>query len=198
MKGIFDLHNLPFRPYFEQQFSICYDVYLQVREEVRTRTLAVLGRTTHNWRLRNACSACTYKLQGEGELVFSMLVTMDGNDSLKRILRKESDTIDSGGTSLVVGKSTESFDSRQVSGDYYLSREVVDRWAKDRLHEQLQNIVPGSDYEDNNPCATRWTNMINDMTSRMWSVFDETGIFLALCRHGIVLLVTDMVRSGEL
>jgi hypothetical protein len=49
-----------------------------------------------------------------------------------------------------------------------------------------------------NPCATRWANMINEITAKMWGIFDETGIFLALCRHGFVLVVADMVRSGEL
>jgi Kyakuja-Dileera-Zisupton transposase len=40
--------------------------------------------------------------------------------------------------------------------------------------------------------------MINEITARMWGIFDETGIFLALCRHGFILVVADMVRSGEL
>lgn len=40
--------------------------------------------------------------------------------------------------------------------------------------------------------------MSEELTERMWGIFDETGIFLALCRHGFVLLVADMVRSGEL
>jgi hypothetical protein len=40
--------------------------------------------------------------------------------------------------------------------------------------------------------------MINELTARMWGIFDETGIFLALCRHGFVLVVVDMVQSGEL
>ncbi|KIL56327.1 hypothetical protein M378DRAFT_188578 [Amanita muscaria Koide BX008] len=35
-------------------------------------------------------------------------------------------------------------------------------------------------------------------TSRMWGIFDESGVFLSLCHHGFVLLVVDMVRSGEL
>ncbi|KAJ7757897.1 hypothetical protein B0H16DRAFT_1314184, partial [Mycena metata] len=33
---------------------------------------------------------------------------------------------------------------------------------------------------------------------KMWGIFDETGFFLALCRHGFVLLIADMIRSGEL
>ncbi|KAF8137983.1 hypothetical protein K438DRAFT_2030893, partial [Mycena galopus ATCC 62051] len=52
--------------------------------------------------------------------------------------------------------------------------------------------------EEDNPCADRWKNMINDMTSKMWGIFDKTGIFLALCRHGFVLVIADVIRSGEL
>jgi hypothetical protein len=40
--------------------------------------------------------------------------------------------------------------------------------------------------------------MIEDVTSKMWGIFDETGIFLVLCRHGFVLVIVDMIRSGEL
>ena len=40
--------------------------------------------------------------------------------------------------------------------------------------------------------------MINELTAQMWGIFDETGIFLALCWHGFVLVVADMVRSGEM
>jgi hypothetical protein len=31
----------------------------------------------------------------------------------------------------------------------------------------------------------------------MWGVFDEMGVFMALCRHGFTLVITDMVRSGK-
>ena len=51
---------------------------------------------------------------------------------------------------------------------------------------------------DDNPCAERWRNMREDLTGKMWGVFDETGLFLALCRHGFVLLLADMVQSGKL
>jgi len=52
--------------------------------------------------------------------------------------------------------------------------------------------------DDYNPCADRWKNMKEDITHKMWAIFDETGIFLALCRHGFALVIADMVRSGEL
>jgi len=40
--------------------------------------------------------------------------------------------------------------------------------------------------------------MKDEITKKMWGIFDETGIFLALCRHGFSLVIADMVRSGEL
>jgi hypothetical protein len=51
---------------------------------------------------------------------------------------------------------------------------------------------------DYNPCADRWKNMKDDVTKRIWAIFDETGVFLALCRHGFSLVIADMVQSGEL
>jgi hypothetical protein len=62
------------------------------------------------------------------------------------------------------------------------------------LFEFLLTIDQGED----NPCADRGKNMVNDVTSKMWGIFDETGVFLALCRHGFVLVIADMIRSGEL
>ncbi|KAG2098002.1 uncharacterized protein F5147DRAFT_747416 [Suillus discolor] len=32
----------------------------------------------------------------------------------------------------------------------------------------------------------------------MWGVYDEMGIFIAVCHHGFSLVITDMVQSGEL
>ncbi|KIP01438.1 hypothetical protein PHLGIDRAFT_38684, partial [Phlebiopsis gigantea 11061_1 CR5-6] len=33
---------------------------------------------------------------------------------------------------------------------------------------------------------------------RMWAIFEEAGIFACACRHGLILWLVDMVRSGEL
>ncbi|KAJ7800266.1 hypothetical protein B0H14DRAFT_3092678 [Mycena olivaceomarginata] len=136
VKSLCDMHGVAHRPYLCQQFSIAYDLYLDIRRRTDERVMGILGRDS-KWRMmKHACPACMYKLEGEDKLIFDMLTTMDGNDSLKR-------TAD-------------------------------------------------------NPCADRWKNMIDDVTSKMWGIFDETGIFLALCRHGFVLVIADMIRSGEL
>ena len=39
--------------------------------------------------------------------------------------------------------------------------------------------------------------MQEEFTNCMWGLFDETGVFMAFCRHGFALIITDMVRSGE-
>ncbi|KAJ7718976.1 hypothetical protein B0H14DRAFT_3098641 [Mycena olivaceomarginata] len=158
---------VPFRPYLSQQFSIAYD-----------RVMNALGRDS-KWRLKHACPACMYKLEGEDELIFDMLTTMDGNDSLKRVLRRlPSDGEGDGEPTL--GRSKERVDNRDAGDGYYLSRERVDAWAKTRLAE----ILPMEAHSgEDNPCADRWKNMVNDVTSKMWGIFDERGVFLALCRH---------------
>ncbi|KIJ37251.1 hypothetical protein M422DRAFT_178173 [Sphaerobolus stellatus SS14] len=40
--------------------------------------------------------------------------------------------------------------------------------------------------------------MNDDLLKRIDSLHEETGIFLCLCRHGFVLLICDMIQSGEL
>ncbi|KAJ7606265.1 hypothetical protein FB45DRAFT_1041458 [Roridomyces roridus] len=170
------------------QFSIAYDVYLELRRSIDNRVLQHLGRDGPAWRMKNCCPACTYKLEGEDDLIFGMLVTMDGNDSLKRVLRRKVDGGDD------PGDPNDRPDNRDAGDGYYLPREQVDAWAKRRL----ANILPSDDNGQENPCKEKWKNMTNDITSRMWGIFDETGIFLCLCRHGFALVVVDMLRSGEL
>jgi hypothetical protein len=40
--------------------------------------------------------------------------------------------------------------------------------------------------------------MVNDKNEKTQGMYDETGGFLAFCRHGFVLVIIDMVQSGEL
>jgi len=131
-----------------------------------------------------------YKLEGEDELIFSILTTMDGNDSLKRVLRREKTTMaEDEADEPTLAKSRERVDNRDAGDGYFLSRERVDQWAKSRLGEQLPmragNAVSLFSFgmrtiqlivlqNDDNPCADRWKNMINDVTSKMWGIFDET------------------------
>lgn len=46
-------------------------------------------------------------------------------------------------------------------------------------------------------CVENWKANADDAKKSMWDCFDEAGIFVLLCRHGHILLVCDIVQSGE-
>ncbi|KAI0058310.1 hypothetical protein BV25DRAFT_1872035 [Artomyces pyxidatus] len=190
-----DIHAVPFKRYLVRQFSIAYDLYLSILAAVRTRVLHALQRDTADWRLANCCSACTNILDDEAPLRFSLLYTMDGGNSLKRVLRRVPSDDETGET---LGPSSEMIDSRTVGGDYYLSREAVDKFIDNEVTIASGAVPAHPEDEERNPCAERWENMAPDITKKMWGIFDETGIFIAVCRHGSLLVLADMVRSGEL
>lgn len=196
VKGLCDLHGSAFRPYLATQFSVCYDLFVEIRANIQKQVEVALERDSFRWRLWNACPACTYKLKDEPTLIFDMLVTMDGNDSLKRVIRRDVPEHSDEGNPITIGASREVLDNREVHGDYYIDREKVNWWGKDPVMGVLQQEGVEAGTSDN-PCASRWSNMSKEVSSRMWGVFDETGVFLSLCRHGYVLTVADMVRSGE-
>ncbi|KAJ7343979.1 hypothetical protein DFH08DRAFT_629597, partial [Mycena albidolilacea] len=79
-----DLHVVAPRPYLGAQFSTAFDVYLSLQAAADQRMKATLGRDVPNWRLKNACPACLYELEGEPKLKRRFIVTQDGNNSLKR------------------------------------------------------------------------------------------------------------------
>ncbi|KAJ7866709.1 hypothetical protein B0H13DRAFT_2236793 [Mycena leptocephala] len=187
VRALCDIHGVSPRPWLSSQFSVAFDIYLAIRADVDGRVQVALGRSTPNWRLKNACPACLYKLEGEPALEIPILTTVDGNNSLSRYELRE--------------REEERPDNRTVPGDYYLSREEVNKWAKEGLEDLMKGFDPGpehGDEEEEDGCSDRWQNMKEDVTARAWGMYNETGIFPALCRHGFILVVVDMVKSGEL
>ena len=65
--------------------------------------------------------------------------------------------------------------------------EIYDDWEVETLHI----------HQEFN-CADRWCNARPDVWKKSFSVFEESGIFLATCWHCFVLLACNMVKSGEL
>jgi hypothetical protein len=147
---------MPFRPYLTKQFSICFDLYLSIHQEVDSRVQVALRREGANWRLQHACPACTHKLQDEPELDFSLLFCMDGNNSVKRIPRRAPGVQKPEDDDITVGVSTEHPDLRKVEGDYYLSQKIVDRWGKESIDKLL--LEPGFEVHFQPKCLLRWAN----------------------------------------
>ncbi|KAJ3740353.1 hypothetical protein DFH05DRAFT_1537398 [Lentinula detonsa] len=195
VKSLCDIQGVPFKPYLQVQFSIAFDVYLNVLGHVHGRVQAALGRNSSDWRLANACPCCLYRVEGEPELQLRLLGTWDGGNSLKRLRRNEKAEAFDQTDPPQLPKSKEYTDTRDAGGDYYLSREEVNQWSKEAIKEMSEGKAEDS---EPNPCAERWKNLSEELTAKMWGVYDETGVFLSLCRHSFVLLIVDMVASGEL
>lgn len=49
-----------------------------------------------------------------------------------------------------------------------------------------------------NTCVERWKAAGPEARKKMFALFAVAGIFVAVCRHGHVLVMCDMIRSGEL
>jgi hypothetical protein len=52
---------------------------------IDARVNRALHHDTPDWRMLNSCPACEYKLEEEPPLVFSKLIALDGNNSLRRV-----------------------------------------------------------------------------------------------------------------
>lgn len=97
-----------------------------------------LRRGDPHWRLKHACPACTYKLQGEVPMKFSLLYAMDGNDSLKRVLKKSTqDDLDTEDNSPLAQRSSELPTTQVVRGDCYLLNEYIEQFARDSPADML-------------------------------------------------------------
>ncbi|KAJ7821992.1 hypothetical protein B0H14DRAFT_3471049 [Mycena olivaceomarginata] len=154
VKSLCDMHGVAHRPYLCQQFSIAYDLYLDIRRRTDER------------------------LEGEDKLIFDMLTTMDSNDSLKRVLRRNKTSMaeDEGGRARAWqgGGMGEDAPGRGVTHGVreFDGRQSVRRPMEE--HDRRRDVEDVGDFS----------------TKRVF--------FLALCRHGFVLVIADMIRSGEL
>ncbi|KAG2153503.1 uncharacterized protein EDB93DRAFT_1102647 [Suillus bovinus] len=104
-----------------------------------------------------------------------------------------------------------------ANSDYMLPQPYVNQFANEVWLQPMpadtsepEDVVPAigndddADTEDSSrqvmssDCSKNWKAAAGEEKKQMWSIFDETGLFVAACRHGLLLWVTDMVRSGEL
>jgi hypothetical protein len=107
--------QVPYVPYLSTQFSIAYDAYLEICRRLKNQANIALGLDTAQLRLKQSCPCCFNKLEDEPELEFSCFVSVDGNNSLKRL-----------GSS--VRNVRDRLDSRTITSDRWISVEEVDRF----------------------------------------------------------------------
>ncbi|KAF8066021.1 hypothetical protein FPV67DRAFT_1499112 [Lyophyllum atratum] len=204
-KVICHFYSQPYRRRYRTGLSDAFDIYLAIRRIIDQRVAQFLEMDSPNYRVLNACPACNYEVEGEPVLRFRRMWVHDGNNSLKRCAgigdREVSDT--------------RLFES---SSDYYLPRDYVDQYAHEvkarrinasHAHDDEDQVDEGIDDGEADPtdgdhdsppsgCTENWKAAAADEKKKMWAVFEESGIFASACRHGFILWITDMVRSGEL
>ncbi|KAI6120246.1 hypothetical protein EDD16DRAFT_1692367 [Pisolithus croceorrhizus] len=184
-----------FQCYLSHQFSIAFDLYLQIHGHVDSIMSQVLQWDSEDWHLKHACAACTYKLTDKPKLKFKLLYAMDGNDSLKHVLQCLPDEITDNYPPLSCDLPT----GQIITSSCYLWHEYVDRFAmagsKDPISNECNNKYAKD--SDPNPCTGHWKNMDDAKTKKTWGVYDKTGIFMVVCHHGTSLLIADMVQSGK-
>ena len=216
-------YKIPFRRHYRTAIVNAFDIYLTILREVRKRINVTLGQDTANWRVLNSCLACAYELEGEPPLEWWRIFAMDGNNSLKRVAEvgnrargdmREFDESDyflswdfvncyaNEVKSRPCLKKAEAHSRQHMQGDS--EHEHDSDSDGDVPNTETLTTAEGdpTDGNDENvtmaPCTSNWKAAASKDHKRMWAVFDEAGIFMAACRHGLGLWVTDMVQSGEL
>ncbi|KAJ2923545.1 hypothetical protein H1R20_g13546, partial [Candolleomyces eurysporus] len=186
-KPSFSVESFTKKPYqrrWRQLFADSFELYLTITNVVERLVSTALNRSSEHWRVRNACPACMYELEGEPTLQYRLEIAMDGNDSQKRMKDK--------GTA---------GDVREYTCDYMIPMSEVDAWSTESTEPQPDDKVLTTEdsTEDDTvkECVKNWKAAQSDSRKKAVGIFDETGWFASACRHGIILWVTDMIQSGE-
>ncbi|KAJ3514979.1 hypothetical protein NMY22_g14574 [Coprinellus aureogranulatus] len=197
-KVLCDLYQVPFSRQWRTALADAFDVFLTIKRKVDEKVQAALGRATANWRVLNACPPCTYELEAEADLLFRILMSLDGNNSAKRV--------DTG--------FRQAGDIRQFSSSYWIDEGEVDKFKLEDIRVKGPEVpseplfeedekdegdegVASSQEVEASECVRNWKAAQSDSKKRVMEMFDESGWFTAGCRHGLTFWVADMVRTGE-
>ncbi|KAJ6521710.1 hypothetical protein B0H19DRAFT_973878 [Mycena capillaripes] len=202
-----NLHENPRRNSLAEQLSNAYDTYLEILREVEARAHAAMGRDTA-WYIRNVCAPCMYTIRNEPHLRFRWLGTMDGNNSLKLV-----DATFRTGTTRPDNRTSTSFrwlmpEQVDIFKDEVANSQkvrqppvAVDNDDPDVAWLNVNELSGGESEEFTkclNTCVERWKAAGPESRKKMFALFAVSGIFLTVCRHGHVVVMCDMIRSGEL
>jgi hypothetical protein len=122
----------------------------------------------------------------------------------KRIRKQQSEfcTINSISKVLNIHLAPDDEDSGEDSDDPDVAIELGERTeAVEDDNLVITKNVQGDPTDTSDPyaiCVERWKANADDAKKGMFSCFDESGLFVAVCRHGLLITACDMVQSGEL
>ncbi|QRV97834.1 hypothetical protein RhiJN_25853 [Ceratobasidium sp. AG-Ba] len=199
VKTLADLHRVPFRSYHVTQFTRAITTYDDIEFQLSANLRVLLGRANPDYRMKHNCPACSYELVGEAPLSPRKMFSMDGNSSLKRPRK--------GGAS----------DPVVYTPSYFMPSSYVDMFQNEvkRVRPPTPPPEPLDDTQDDDPiiepepasipagvgptdselltssCATNWRAAQSQQCKKTSNIFEETGVFLACCRHGLIAVIVD-------
>ncbi|KAJ7215075.1 hypothetical protein GGX14DRAFT_610221 [Mycena pura] len=217
------------------RFSIDGLAKLAILRGVDQRVQQALGRS-EQWRAKNICPPCFYKLKNEPHLSPSWMGCMDGNNSLKlidstfraglpRFDNRKADSFcwlttaevdvfkdevkNAEKVPMAMAAALTAVTESLASADSPAVPPNADAASMDATASQAPppSASPSADLNGEesdelerciNTCVDRWRNAGPEARKKMFALFAISGIFLAVCRHGHVLAICDMIRSGEL
>ncbi|KAL0564802.1 hypothetical protein V5O48_017232 [Marasmius crinis-equi] len=171
------------------------------------------------------CSPCTYEVRNEQALIPRMLIAIDGNVSLKMVdadhKRGEArvDTRSLSDPRWLTPDQVDEFQDEVKNSEKRRAQRALKSTASQPSASTADTCagtsppIDGVDPDDIaylnaeesgrvaeavSVCVERWKAAGPEAQKRMYLFFAITGIFLAVCRHGHLLVMCDMRRSGEL
>ncbi|KAK1234281.1 hypothetical protein PQX77_002514 [Marasmius sp. AFHP31] len=215
-RSLHSIHRIPYESHGEDQLCIAYDAYLNIIWEVKQLTLVALKRDLAEPFHTLTCPPCTYELANEKTLSPRMLLAIDGNSSLKLVGPTHKNGNPRVDTRQLHNHCWINADEVDLMKD-----EVVNAQKKPKNTSKPSapstSATSGSPEPDNDSdivwlninemedlaaCVDtyveRWRVAAPEARKKMFAFFSLMGIFLAVCRHGHVLALCYMVKSGEL
>jgi len=123
---------------------------------------------------------------------------MDGNNSAKSV-------------DLAVRLGHKRPDPHDGRSAVWLTEDYVDHFKDEanrvrRQPVQSYNIDSGDEWVDEpeevegeqmDVCVDQWRNAAPEACKKIFTIFHKSGVFIAVCRHGFLLSICDMVRSCQ-
>ena len=161
----------------------------------------------------------TVQLKDEPTMTYSRLWAHDGNNSLKRVLpfgnRIAGDVRTLEDDDIFLPRSFVDRFAREVKptpAKPTPDKPAPTKQRRESAEGDSTSDESGSDTEEEgdptdgaqsaeneiDDCVKNWKAAASDDKKRSWAIYDETGLYASACRHGLILWICDMVRSGEL
>ncbi|CAK5283134.1 unnamed protein product [Mycena citricolor] len=212
------LYEVPRRRYLQEQLTSAYDAYLEIMQRTDVCAAKALGRDK-DWEVKNVCPPCFYVLNSEPKLKYSSFMSIDGNNSLKLIdstFRAGNPCFDARTSSswrwLTVAQVDVFKDEvKNSQARKWKPGTNPDSTAPPATNDSSLNVDMPSDVPDEDiawlnvneldetdiheleqsisVCVERWKAAGPEAQKKMFALFAVSGIFLAVCRHGHVLVM---------